>query len=59
MNTVGPAINFFTSCWLLPQKEQYNVFFDLSLVDLIIIFEPYELYESKISICNKKKIILY
>jgi len=26
MKTVGPAINFLTSCWLLPQKEQYNIF---------------------------------
>ena len=22
MNTDGPAISFFTSCWLLPQNEQ-------------------------------------
>ena len=22
INTVGPAISFFTSCWLLPQNEQ-------------------------------------
>ena len=22
MNTVGPAISFLPSCWLLPQKEQ-------------------------------------
>jgi hypothetical protein len=22
MKTDGPAISFFTSCWLLPQKEQ-------------------------------------
>jgi hypothetical protein len=22
MNTEGPAMSFFTSCWLLPQKEQ-------------------------------------
>src|SRR5437763_353451 len=26
MNTVGPAINLRTSCWLLPQNEQYSVF---------------------------------
>jgi hypothetical protein len=26
MKTDGPAISFFTSCWLLPQKEQYRVF---------------------------------
>jgi len=26
MNTDGPAISFLTSCWLLPQKEQYKVF---------------------------------
>src|ERR1700745_365323 len=26
MNTDGPAISFFTSCWLLPQKEQYRSF---------------------------------
>src|SRR5687768_13600597 len=28
MNTVGPAISLRTSCWLLPQKEQYRVFFE-------------------------------
>ena len=22
INTEGPAINFLTSCWLFPQKEQ-------------------------------------
>ncbi len=22
MNTDGPAMSFFTSCWLLPQNEQ-------------------------------------
>ena len=26
MNTDGPAISFLTSCWLFPQKEQYNIF---------------------------------
>jgi hypothetical protein len=26
MKTDGPAISFLTSCWLLPQKEQYRVF---------------------------------
>src|SRR5690606_7238459 len=26
MNTDGPAISLRTSCWLLPQKEQYNSF---------------------------------
>ncbi len=26
MNTVGPAISFFTSCCDLPQNEQYSVF---------------------------------
>jgi hypothetical protein len=26
MKTVGPAISFFTSCWDLPQNEQYSVF---------------------------------
>jgi uncharacterized membrane protein (GlpM family) len=25
MWTFGPAINFLTSCWLFPQKEQYSV----------------------------------
>src|SRR5438874_5729982 len=24
MNTDGPAMSFLTSCWLLPQKEQYR-----------------------------------
>src|SRR5687767_11520793 len=26
MKTDGPAISFLTSCWLLPQKEQYRTF---------------------------------
>src|SRR5471032_1085857 len=26
MKTDGPAISFFTSCWLLPQNEQYSNF---------------------------------
>src|SRR3954465_12006592 len=26
MNTEGPAMSFLTSCWLLPQNEQYNSF---------------------------------
>src|SRR6202158_6460410 len=26
MKTVGPAMSFLTSCWLLPQKEQYSSF---------------------------------
>src|SRR5262245_23446766 len=25
MYAAGPAISFFTSCWLLPQKEQWRV----------------------------------
>jgi hypothetical protein len=28
MKTVGPAISFLTSCWDLPQNEQYKVFFE-------------------------------
>src|SRR5437868_3107664 len=28
MNTVGPAMILRTSCWLLPQNEQYRVFFE-------------------------------
>ena len=31
MNTVGPAISLRTSCWLLPQKEQYSVFFSWAI----------------------------
>src|SRR5579862_4999459 len=38
MNTVGPAISLRTSCWLLPQKEQYRVFFESLLVDFVIAF---------------------
>src|SRR6266542_537940 len=36
INTVGPAISFLTSCWLLPQKEQYSVFFESLPLDLVI-----------------------
>src|SRR5579863_8357782 len=28
MNTVGPAMSLRTSCWDLPQNEQYRVFFE-------------------------------
>src|ERR1700704_670542 len=35
MNTVGPAINLRTSCWLLPQNEQYSVFLE-SLVPTLL-----------------------
>src|SRR5471032_1844422 len=28
MNTVGPAMSLRTSCWLLPQNEQYRVFLE-------------------------------
>src|ERR1700688_4570900 len=36
MNTVGPAINLRTSCWLLPENEQYSVFLE-SLVPTLLI----------------------
>src|SRR5579859_2352916 len=36
MKTVGPAISLRTSCWLLPQNEQYSVFFE-SLVPTLLI----------------------
>src|SRR5262245_48406862 len=38
MKTVGPAMSLRTSCWLLPQNEQYSVFFE-SLPTLVIL-EP-------------------
>ena len=40
MNTVGPAISLRTSCWLLPQNEQYSVLFEsLPPVLLILVSE--------------------
>src|SRR5262245_52046456 len=43
INTDGPAISFFTSCWLLPLNEQYksllppsSVFF-LSLIGIYLV----------------------
>src|SRR5437868_4329053 len=36
MNTVGPAISFLTSCWLLPQNEQYSVFFESPPLSFVI-----------------------
>ena len=36
MNTVGPAMSLRTSCWLLPQKEQYRVFFESLPLTLLI-----------------------
>src|ERR1700712_2736623 len=37
MNTVGPAISLRTSCWLLPQNEQYSVFFESLVPTLLLI----------------------
>src|SRR6266704_7141344 len=37
MNTDGPAMSLRTSCWLLPQKEQYN---SLSPEDLSAMQRP-------------------
>jgi hypothetical protein len=35
MNTEGPAMSFLTSCWLLPQNEQYSSFSpELDLSDI-------------------------
>jgi hypothetical protein len=39
MKTVGPAMSLRTSCWLLPQKEQWSVFFE-SLPPTLLISEP-------------------
>src|SRR5260221_3827264 len=36
MNTVGPAMSLRTSCWLLPQNEQYRVFFESPPPTLLI-----------------------
>src|SRR5215471_6425099 len=36
IKTVGPAMSFLTSCWLLPQNEQYSVFFESPPLDLVI-----------------------
>src|SRR5690606_18855563 len=37
MKTVGPAISLRTSCWLLPQKEQYSVFLESPPLLLILL----------------------
>src|SRR6201994_2252869 len=37
MNTVGPAISLRTSCWLLPQNEQYSVFLESLAPTLLIL----------------------
>src|SRR6516162_3149264 len=37
MNTVGPAMSLRTSCWLLPQKEQYRVLFESPLAALVMV----------------------
>jgi hypothetical protein len=47
MKTDGPAISFFTSCWLLPQKEQYKFFsvtepFLSAINDALWFYFPYD-----------------
>src|ERR1700747_1218917 len=37
MNTVGPAISLRTSCWLLPQKEQYRVLLESPLAAFVMV----------------------
>src|ERR1700744_2522773 len=46
MKTFGPAISLRTSCWLLPQKEQYRVFFSSSDVALVILISYRRDYSS-------------
>src|SRR5579871_1866896 len=46
MKTVGPAISLRTSCWLLPQNEQYNVFFESPAPTLLILFSVRRLLRS-------------
>src|SRR5258707_1483707 len=36
MNTVGPAMSLRTSCWLLPQNEQWSGFLVSPLLTLLI-----------------------
>src|SRR6478609_1921576 len=36
MNTVGPAMSLRTSCWLLPQNEQYSVLLESPLPTLLM-----------------------
>src|SRR3954468_2540658 len=36
MKTVGPAMSLRTSCWLLPQKEQYSVLLESPLPTLLM-----------------------
>src|SRR5215813_7691235 len=36
MNTVGPAMSLSTSCWLLPQNEQWSGFLVSPLLTLFI-----------------------
>src|SRR3569833_2527474 len=36
MKTVGPAISLRSSCWLLPQNEQYSVFLESFVTTLLI-----------------------
>jgi hypothetical protein len=47
MKTEGPAMSFFTSCWLLPQKEQYKFFsvtepFLSAINDALWFYFPYD-----------------
>src|ERR1700758_3239352 len=37
MKTVGPAISLRTSCWLLPQKEQYKVLLESPLAAFVMV----------------------
>jgi hypothetical protein len=41
MKTVGPAMSLRTSCWLLPQNEQYSVFFESPPPTLLIPFSVF------------------
>src|ERR1044071_7767577 len=41
MNTVGPAISLRTSCWLLPQNEQYSVFLESPPLLLILLINRF------------------
>src|SRR5512135_3463328 len=52
MKTVGPAMSLRTSCWLLPQKEQYSVFLDSPPLALLIgsprLFAPSDSHSTRL-----------
>src|SRR5687767_864520 len=52
MNTEGPAMSFLTSCWLLPQNEQYSSFSPEEVFSDMRFGSAYPVWVIRVCLCR-------